>query len=83
MRLGGHHSVEGYRVGRITGGPVRGGVAARSLGLPPRRDHPESRVTLRLPLPSQSEGDGLDSDLIHAQSLSAADTARVASSPVT
>jgi hypothetical protein len=28
-------------------------------------------VTLRLPMPSKSEGDGLASDLIHAQSLSA------------
>jgi len=34
-------------------------------------------VTLCLPMPSQSESDGLTSDLTHAQSLSTANTARV------
>jgi len=39
-------------------------------------------VTLRLEEPSQSEGDGLASDLTHPLSLSDANTARVASGPV-
>jgi len=34
------------------------------------------RVTLRLPEPSHAEGDGLASDLTHAQSLSGGDTGR-------
>ena len=40
------------------------------------------RVTLRLPESSQAEGDGLASDLTHAQSLSDANTALVAAGPV-
>ena len=39
------------------------------------------RVTLRIPVPSQSEGDGLASDLTHPLSLSDASTAWVANRP--
>jgi hypothetical protein len=38
-------------------------------------------VTIRLPEPSQSEGNGLASDLTHAQSLSGGDTERVTVEP--
>ena len=39
------------------------------------------RVTLRLPEPSQSEGDGLAADLTHAQSLTGGDPAWVTIRP--
>ena len=39
------------------------------------------RVTLRLPEPNRSEDDGLASDLTHAVSLSATNTARLVNRP--
>ena len=50
---------------------VQGGLAAPSLGLAHQAGTPgPGRVTLRLPVPSQSEGDGLASDPTHPLSPS-------------
>ena len=63
--------------------PIRcGAPGARSLDLPPQAVSPgQGRVTLRLSVSSESEGDGLASDLTHPPSLSDANTARVANRP--
>jgi len=75
-------------IGKQDSAVEEGGVARTmpGAGLPEQgHDDPETvlgitlgppgpgRVTLRLPVPSQPEGDGLASDLTHAQSLSGGD----------
>ena len=51
-----------------------------SLAVAPGDNTGVGRVMLRLPVPSQSEGDGLASDLTHAQMFSGGDPERVAAS---